>query len=125
MRRILERIASGAPGNRETAFLELLILSGLRKLDEEVRREAKRMPILNDIMDHSVLGPVLRQGRAEGKAEGRAEGQLELLLGQAEKRFGKLSADTRQRMASLKPTQLKRVGLRLLDAKRIEDLRLN
>jgi len=76
------------------------------------------MPILNDIMDNKVIGPAIRQGRAEG----RVEGQVEMLLGMAEKRFGRIPAAVAQRIAALKPAQLKRVGLRLLDAQRIEDL---
>jgi hypothetical protein len=76
------------------------------------------MPILNDIMDNEVVGPLLRQGRAEG----RVEGQVEILLSLIEKRFGKIPPAVSQRVAALKPAQLKRVGLRLLDAHRIEDL---
>ena len=76
------------------------------------------MPILNDIMDNKVVGPLLRQGRAEG----RVEGQVEMLLSQIEKRFGRIPPAVGQRIAALKPPQLKRAGLRLLDAQRIEDL---
>ncbi len=32
------------------------------------------MPILNDIMDHDVLGPIFREGKEEGKQEGLREG---------------------------------------------------
>jgi hypothetical protein len=72
------------------------------------------MPILNDIMDNEVIGPLIRQGRAEG--------QLEIVLSQVEKRFGRIPPAVSQRIGALKPAQLKRVGLRLLDAQRIEDL---
>ena len=41
---------------------ELPILACLRTLGGEVTKEAKRMPILNDIMDSEVLGPLIRQG---------------------------------------------------------------
>ena len=81
-------------------------------------RHGINMPILNDIMDNEVVGPLLRQGRAEG----RVEGQVEMLLGRAGKRFGRVPADIAQRIAALKPAQLKRMALRLLDANRIEDL---
>ena len=85
-------------------------------------RHGINMPILNDIMDNEVVGPLLRQGRAEGRLEGRVEGQVEMLLGRAGKRFGRVPADIAQRIAALKPAQLKRMALRLLDANRIEDL---
>lgn len=72
------------------------------------------MPITEDIMDHEVIGPAIRKGRIEG--------QLEMLRSLIEKRFGKIPPAVGQRLAALKPAQLKRVGLRLLDAQRIEDL---
>ena len=112
--RILERIAAGAPDERDQALAELFIVAGLRRMEGEARREATKMPILNDIMDNEVVGPLLRQGRAEG--------QVEMLLSMAEKRFGRVPPAVRQRIAALKPAQLKRAGLRLLDAQRIEDL---
>ena len=80
------------------------------------------MPVLNDIMDNKVIGPAIRQGRAEGRLEGRIEGQLEMLTSQIQKRFGRIPPAISQRIAALKPAQLKRVALRLLDAQRIEDL---
>jgi Domain of unknown function (DUF4351) len=122
VRRILARIAAGRSGDRNGALAELFIIAGLRKMEGEARREARNMPVLNDIMDNKVIGPAIRQGRAEGRAEGRVEGQVEMLLGMAEKRFGRIPAAVAQRIAALKPAQLKRVGLRLLDAQRIEDL---
>ncbi len=76
------------------------------------------MPILNDIMDNKVIGPAIRQGLRQG----RVEGQMEMLLSQIQKRFGRIPPAVAQRLAALKPAQLKRVGLRLLDAQRIEDL---
>ena len=118
VRRILERIAASRPGERDRALAELFIIAGLRKMEGEARREATRMPILNDIMDNKVIGPAIRQGRAEG----RAEGQVEILLSLIQKRFGRIPPTMAQRLAALKSAQLKRVGLRLLDAERIEDL---
>jgi hypothetical protein len=84
VRRILKRIAAGSPHERDKALPELLILARLRRLSGEVKREADKMPITEDIMDHD--------------------------------------ATVAQRIAALKPAQLKRVGLRILDAQRIEDL---
>jgi DNA-binding FrmR family transcriptional regulator len=118
VRRALERIATGPAGQRDDALAELFIIAGLRRMEDEARREATKMPVLNDIMDNKVVGPLLRQGRAEG----RIEGQLEILRSQIEKRFGRIPPAVAQRIAALKPAQLKRVALRLLDAQRIEDL---
>jgi hypothetical protein len=87
-------------------------------MEFEARREANKMPILNDIMDNRVIGPAIRQGLRQG----RVEGQVEMLLSQIEKRFGRIPPAVRERIAALKPLQLKRAGLRMLDAQRIEDL---
>jgi hypothetical protein len=114
VRRILERIAAGRRGERDGALAELFIIAGLRRMEDEARREATKMPVLNDIMDNKVVGPLLRQGRAEG--------QLEIVLSLIRKRFGRIPPTVAERIAALKPAQLKRVGLRLLDAQRIEDL---
>ena len=130
VRRILKRIAAGRPGERDRALTELMILAGLRRMRGEVARETKKMPILNDIMDKEVFGPLFREGKAagrvegrvQGRVEGRVEGQMEILLGQIEKRFGLVSPAVRKRLAVLKPDQLRQTGLRLLDAKRMEDL---
>jgi hypothetical protein len=112
--RILERIAAGPEAERSQAMAELLIVACLRKLDRTVREEAKKMPILNDIMDSEVFGPLLRQGRSEG--------QVELILSMAETRFGSVPDRYRARLEALPPAELKAAGLRLMDAQRIEDL---
>jgi len=118
VRRILERIVAGSPEERDQALAEIFIIAALRKVTGEVKREAENMPILNDIMDDEVIGPLIRKGLVQG----RVEGQVEMLLSQVEKRFGRVPPAIEQRIAALKPAQLKRVGLRLLDAQRIEDL---
>lgn len=45
-----------------------------------------------------------------------------LLLLMIEKRSGSIPPDIGKRIAALRPTQMDRVGLRVLDARRIEDL---
>jgi hypothetical protein len=118
VRRILEGIAAGSPEEREQALAEFFIIAALRKLTGQVKREAEKMPILNDIMDDEVIGPLIRKGLVQG----RVEGQVEILGSQIEKRFGPIPPEISQRIAALKPAQLKRLALRLLDAQRIEDL---
>jgi hypothetical protein len=114
VRRILKRLSAGHPEEREEALAEFSIIAGLRKLTAEVKREANRMPIQEDIMDDEVWGPWILQKRAEG--------QVELLLGLIEKKFGAIPPRVHERIASLKPDQIKKAGLRLLDAQGIEDL---
>jgi predicted transposase YdaD len=122
VRRILERIAAGSPEDRDQALAELLILARLRRLSGEVKRETGKMPIMEDIMDHDVIGPAIRKGLRQGRVEGRVEGQMEILHRLIRKRFGRIPPAAAQRIAALKPAQLNRVAVRLLDAQRIEDL---
>ncbi len=73
VRRILRRIAKMKGSSRKIAFSKLMILAGIRQLAGLVEQEAKHMPILNDIMDHDVIGPAIRQGLKKGKAQGISE----------------------------------------------------
>jgi predicted transposase YdaD len=129
LRRILKRIAACRPADRAGALSELLILAGLRKLRPEIVREVKKMPILDDFVDDEVFGPLILRGRAEGRVEGRvegrAEGQMDLVVGQIAKRFGRLRPELRKRLHSLKPDELTAVGLRLFDARTVDDLFVN
>jgi hypothetical protein len=70
----LGKIAASKPSDRATASAELMILAGLRKLGTIIEREMEQMPILDDIMDHDVLGPERRRGIALGGAEGLTSG---------------------------------------------------
>ncbi len=63
IRQVLKRIATLESGRRDDALKKLMILAGLRELEDSIRAEVKDMPILNDIMDHKVFGPLIRQGQ--------------------------------------------------------------
>jgi hypothetical protein len=84
------------------------------------------MPILNDIMDNKVFGPVIRQSREEGKQEGLQEGLQEgrhqMVQRLLEKRFGPMPEWLRKRLVSLPADDLDDVAVRLLDASSLEDL---
>jgi len=126
VKRILGRIAAGQPDERGTAVAELLILAGLRKLGTVIEREIERMPILDDIMDHEVIGRERKRGialgREEGLAEGRMEGERRVVLRQIGRRFGPVPDWAKQRVEALSASQLEQVELRLLDAGSLEDL---
>jgi predicted transposase YdaD len=130
VRRILQRIAKMKGSSRKIAFSKLLILAGIRQLAGVIEQEAKRMPILNDIMDHEVIGPAIRQGRREGKAEGKAEGKLEgkieeaaaLAQRQLTARFGPLAPKTKRSLAKLTLPELEDLAIRLLTANSISEL---
>jgi hypothetical protein len=95
-----------------------MILAGLRKLGSIVETEIQHMPILDDIMDHEVLG----RERKRGMALGRADGERSVILRQMEKRFGTVPDWARQRIDSLTEHALENLALRILDASTLEDL---
>ena len=133
VRRILGRIAENDPGQRETALHEFIILAGLRNLGAIIQEETKTMPILDDIMDHDLLGPAIRrglqqgreegrvEGRTEGRVEGRMEGQQTVVTRLIETRFGSVSSWTRQRLENMSASEREETAVRLL-SRSLEEL---
>lgn len=126
IRRVLRRVAEREPAKRAKALAQLMIIAGLRKLGTDIEREVKLMPILDDILDHEVLGREYKRGRQEGKLEGRQEGRQEgeliLLRRMAAKRFGQLPAWAEERLASRSAAELEKLADRVLEACSLEDL---
>jgi predicted transposase YdaD len=130
VRRILQRIAMCGPRRRAGAFQELTLLAGLRSLEPIIEQEAKQVPILNDIMDHAVLGRErrrgieigLEKGRERGREEGREEGERLIILRQIEQRFGAVPTPVKKRIGALSGPKLERIALRLLDARSLDEL---
>jgi hypothetical protein len=118
VRRILELIAKGPAAERDEALAEFLILAGLRRLKDEVKKEARRMPIHLDIMDNELIGPLIRQKQKEAAEDAN----VKFLLRQMEKRFGRMPVRIKKRLGTLNSDQIEAAGLRLLDAQRIEDV---
>ena len=136
--RVVERIAALEPGERETALRLLLTLAGLRKLGQIVEEEAKKMPILNDILEHEVLGREYKKGLEEGVQQGIQqgvqqgvqqgiqqgvhEGELAVLRRLIEKRFGALPAWAQERLSKFSSKELEDLSVRVLDAATLEEL---
>ena len=114
VRRIVERIVGLAAVERETALGQLLILAGLRHFEETVEREARKMPILGDILDNKVLGREYKRGLQEG--------ELTILRRLIEKRFGVIPIWAEERLTDRSAADLEDLSVRALDAKSIEDL---
>ena len=72
------------------------------------------MPILNDIMDHPVIGRDIKRARAEGERF--------VILCVIAQRFGPVPASARQQIESLALPELERLVPCLLDAQTLEDL---
>ncbi len=122
IRQILERISAAEEPARQTLLAQFLILSGLRSLAEIVEKEAQRMPILNDILDHAVIGPAIRQGLEKGLEKGLQEGRQEMIWRMLERKFGRIPDSIRARVENCSAAELDEVAVRILEARSIEDL---
>lgn len=110
VRQTLERIAALEEPARSATLARFLIISGLRRMASAVQEEIQRMPVLNDILSHGVIGPAILQG------------QQEIIRRQLEKRFGALPDWAESRLSSLSGSELDDLAVRLLDTPRLEDL---
>lgn len=126
VRGIVRRIAGLDSVERDVALGQLIVLSGLRGLEKTVEEEIRKMPILNDIMDHKVLGREYKRGRAEGIEEGRQDGvqqgELRILRRLLEKRFGPIPAWVEERLGGQSAEDLEALSVRLLEARSLEEL---
>ena len=126
VKRILLGIAKRGSRRRAEALTELMYLAGLRDLGPVIEREAKQMPILNDIMDHPVIGRERKRGikigREIGLEAGREEGERQIVLRLIRKRFGAVPVHVRERIEALSGPKLERIALRLLDARNLDEL---
>jgi predicted transposase YdaD len=122
VRKIVGKIAGLAAAEREAAFSQLLILAGLRRLEETVAREIRKMPVYIDLLENKVLGPAFQRGLEKGKLEGELEGELKILRRQIEKRFGPIPKWAAEQLAARSSAELEELSVRILDVPNIEDL---
>ena len=119
---IVRRIAGLDAVKRDAALGQLIVLSGLRGLEKTVEEEIRKMPILNDILDHKVLGREYKRGRAEGTQDGIQQGELRILRRLLEKRFGPIPEWAEERLGGRSAEDLEALGIRLLEAQSLEAL---
>ena len=130
IRQILSRIATLESGARGAAFAQLLILAGLRKLEQSIRTEVQFMPIMHDILDHEVIGPAIRRGLEQGRQQGMQQGLeqgmqqegISILRRQIEKRLGPLPAWAEERLTHSSLAALEDLSLQVLDATDLDTL---
>ena len=128
IRRVLSSIAVLEGSEREDALNQLLVISGLKKLEFTVEQEVRKMPILMSLMDHGVIGREFKKGLKQGKEEGREEGREEgleegigkgvekILRIQLVKRFGDIPPWAEAKLRNAKAGELDRWSERILDA---------
>jgi predicted transposase YdaD len=129
VRRILAKIAESDWAERDVALRQLLIFAGLRRLEQYISEEVKKMPFTYDIMDNQVIGPAIRKGMEQGLQQGLQQGredgrqeEVQLVRRLVEKRFGACPNWAAERLANRSPTELEDLAVRLLDARSIEEL---
>ena len=100
MREIIAKAKTLERPQRERLLVQLLVLSGLRRLNKKITMEMKQMGAYIDIQKNDFLRGVWSKGITEGiakgilkgKAEGRVEGELRMLSSLLAKKFGPLPA---------------------------------
>jgi predicted transposase YdaD len=118
IRQILASWAGASRRDRDDLIEKLMVLSGLRRLDEIVAEEVNNMPIEIDIMENTTIRRWIEQG--VGK---RVEhGQANLLGKQLAKRFGALTSETEEKLRAADSDQLERWALRLMDANTLDEV---
>ena len=115
---ILDKLSDLEVDAREFYLRALLTLAGLRGLEEAVEEEARKMPLLNDILDNRVLGREFKRGLEQGVQQG----ELTVLRRQIEERFGPIPKWADDRLTALLAAELEELGVRVLKAKTIEEL---
>jgi hypothetical protein len=107
---ILGKLSNLDIDGREFYLRALLTLAGLRGLEETVEEEARKMPLLNDILENRVLGREFKRG------------ELSLLRRLIEERFGPIPKWAEDRLTGLSAAELEELGVRVLKTKTIEEL---
>lgn len=97
---------------------QLLILAGLRHLEDTVEQEARKTPIHIDILENKVLGREYKRVLQEGEQEG----ELNVLRRRIEKRFGAIRGWAEDLLERRSVIELEDLSVRVLDAQSIEDL---
>ena len=79
-----------------------------------------------DVMKNKIIGPLIRkrvsEGRAKALAEGKLEGERLVLARLIERRFGRLSALTKRKLAGMSSDQIEDAAIRIFDCKGLREL---
>ena len=130
VRRILEKVAALNVAERAVALEALILLSGLRELEETVEAEAKTMPVFDDILDNKVLGREYKRGHERGVEEGLEKGvekgrhaeALSLLRMLIVDRFGPIPASAESKLSLMSAPELEGLARRVLRAGGLDEL---
>lgn len=100
-----------APEEQRAFYLQaLLTLAGLRRVEVLVEEEARKMPVLDDILENKVLGREYKRG------------EMTVIRRQIAKRFGSVPASVDQQLQNKSVAELEEIGVRLLDVNSVDEL---
>lgn len=122
IKRILQNLLHLPERERIDRLLQLLILSGLRKVEAIIQEEVKLMPLTINLMENKFFRDAFLGGKEEGQEIGRKEGQSHLLNRMLEHRFGKLPKWALEQLAMADAPTLEQWGLKLFDAKKLDEV---
>jgi predicted transposase YdaD len=114
VRKILRRLARLPQKQQMDSLEQLLIISGLRKVEPVIVREVHKMGVELNIRDNPFLSGIF--------AEGKAEGEANMLRRMLEQRFGKLPRWAVEKLTRADVGQLEQWSLRIFDARELEDV---
>jgi hypothetical protein len=120
--RIVRKLSGLENSARDFYLRVLLILAGLRGLEEVVEKEARKVPVLEDILDNKVLGREFRRGLEIGVQQGVQLGELNLLRRLIAERFGLIPEWAQTKLGNLPAEALEELGGQVLKAESLEEL---
>lgn len=118
VRHILRKLRRLPRREQVDRLIQLLILSGLRRVIPVVQEEMQRMPITIDLMENEFF----REAFTNVELKGRQKGRSELLHSLLAQRFGKLPKWASVQLTTADAATLEQWGLRLLQADKLEDV---
>ncbi len=124
--KVVDSITKLKGEKRDAALGQLLVLSGLRRLEGTVEREVGMRTGFGSILENKVLGREYKKGLAQGLEQGLEQGVIQgralvvrnLLL----KRFGKIPGWAEAKLLKANANDLDLWGDRLLDSKTIRQV---
>jgi hypothetical protein len=117
----LRRLVVECKENPYRQWLLLECVEAYAELDEEQRREYEA---ILQTEQYKEIAPMMTTTFEKGVAKGREEGQRRLIRAQLENRFGPLPAAVVEKIGSLPAEQLEGLGVALVNAKSLAELRL-
>jgi predicted transposase YdaD len=122
--RILEKLSQLPGKEAKDAVAKLLVLSKLRKSQNIVAEEVKRIMQLTreDLIDIPIISDAILLSEEMAEERGEKKGEASMLSTMLEARFGALPEWAKAKIAEAETDTLVSWGLRLIEAKSLEEI---